>query len=91
MNTETFDTFSEPFDTFELHRTEDITALRSHLKVKHLHLLSTDGYSNHIRETLEHMDKETYNLFIKYHLATCERQDMPGYSNHTLDIFRKEE
>ena len=31
-----------------------------------------------------------YELYLKYHLATCERQDMIGYSHHTLDIFRKE-
>lgn len=36
------------------------------------------------------MDDATYELFLKYHLATCERQDMIGYSHHTLDIFRKD-
>ncbi len=91
INTETFDTFSEPFDIFELHRKEDIEALREKLNVEHLHLIATDGYANHMREKLEEMDDETYNLFLKYHLATCERQDLLGYSNHTLDIFRKEE
>lgn len=90
LDTENFDTFSGPFDIFELHRKEDIEALRSKLCVEHLHLLATDGYANHMREKLEEMDDETYNLFLKYHLATCERQDMLAYSNHTLDIFRKE-
>lgn len=90
LDTETFKTFSQPWDIFELHRKEDIEALREKLPVKSLHLLATDGYANHIRETLEQMDEETYNLFLKYHLATCERQDMLGYSHHTLDIFRKE-
>ena len=89
LNTETFDTFSEPFDIFELHRKEDIEALRAKLNVEHLHLIATDGYANHMREKLEEMDEDTYNLFLKYHLATCHRQDMLGYSNHTLDIFRK--
>lgn len=91
LNTETFESFSQPWDIFELHRKEDIEALRSQLNVSHLHLLATDGYANHIRETLEQMDEETYSLFLKYHLATCERQDMLGYSHHTLDIFRKED
>ena len=90
LNTETFETFSQPFDIFELHRKEDIEALRGKLDVQHLHLIATDGYANHMREKLEEMDDDTYNLFLKYHLATCERQDMLGYSNHTLDIFRKE-
>jgi hypothetical protein len=43
-----------------------------------------------MRETLAEMDAETFDLYLRYHFATCERQDMIGYSNHTLDIFRKE-
>lgn len=35
------------------------------------------------------MNDEVYDLYIKYHLATCERQDMVGCSHHTLDIFQK--
>lgn len=89
LDTETFDTFSNPWDLFELHRKEDIDALRSSFDVTQLHFIATDGYANHIRQTLAEMDKKTYDLFIKYHLATCERQDMVGYSNHTLDIFQK--
>ena len=86
----TFKTFSEPWDLFELHRKEDIDALRSHFNVTQLHFLATDGYANHMRETLANMDDETFALYLRYHLATCERMDMVGYSNHTLDIFRKE-
>ncbi len=26
---------------------------------------------------------------VEYYLATCERQDTVGASNHTLDILRK--
>ena len=89
INTETFDTYSKPWDIFELYRKEDIDNLRGNFDVTQLHYLATDGYANHCRQTLEEMDEETYNLFIKYHLATCERVDLSGYSNHTLDVFRK--
>ena len=89
LNTETFDTFSNPWDLFELHRKEDIDALRAYFDVTQLHFVATDGYTNHIRELVNGMDEKTYDVFLKYHLATCERQDMIGYSNHTLDIFRK--
>lgn len=89
INTETFDTYSKPWDIFELYRKEDIDKLRGNFDVIQLHYLATDGYANHCRQTLEEMDEETYNLFIKYHLATCERVDLSGYSNHTLDVFRK--
>ena len=86
----TFETFSQPWDLFELHRKEDIDALRAHFPVTQLHFLATDGYANHMRKTLDEMDEETFQLFLRYHFATCERLDMVGYSNHTLDIFRKE-
>ncbi len=90
LNADTFETFSEAWDIFELHRKEDIDRLRKHFNVTQLHYLATDGYSNHMRDTLEQMDEKTYELFIKYHLATCERLELTGYSNHTLDIFRKD-
>ena len=86
----TFQTFSKPWDLFELHRKEDIDSLRSHFHVTQLHFLATDGYANHIRQTLAGMDEDTFQLFLRYHFATCERIDMTGYSNHTLDIFRKD-
>ena len=85
----TFKTFSQPWDLFELHRKEYIDALRSHFPVTQLHFLATDGYANHMRQTMSEMDEDTFRLFMQYHFATCERPDMIGYSNHTLDIFRK--
>ena len=89
IDPDTFDGFSRPWDLFQLYRTEDIESLRSRFPVKKVHLVAADGYANYIREQLAAMDAETYELFIKYHLATCERQDLLGYSNHTLDIFQK--
>ncbi|MDD6189889.1 MAG: class I SAM-dependent methyltransferase [Clostridiales bacterium] len=90
LDTETFRTFSKPRDIFEFYRKEDIDALREKFSVTQLHYVATDGYSNYMRPQLAEMDEATYELFLKYHLAICERQDMTGYSNHTLDIFRKD-
>ena len=89
INTETFDTFSNPWDIFELHRKEDIDKLRNQFDVTQLHFIATDGYTNHMSETVDQMDDETYEMYLKYHFAICERQDMIGYSHHTLDIFKK--
>ena len=85
----TFKAASTPAELFELHRTEDIAALRSHFAVTPLHLIAADGYANHMRETLAAMDDELFALYLQYHFATCERPDLLGLSNHTLDIFRK--
>ncbi len=91
VDTETFAAFSQPWDIFALCRKEDIDRLRSELPVKQLHFVASDGYANHMREALDKMDDRMYELYLKYHLAVCERQDMIGYSHHTLDIFRKEQ
>lgn len=90
LNPETFDAFSTPWDLFMLYRKEDIDALRNQFHVTQLHFIASDGYANHMRETLKQMDDAMYEMFLKYHLATCERQDMVGCSIHTLDIFRKD-
>ena len=36
------------------------------------------------------MDDETFELFMKYHLSTCERMDLIGAAAHTLDILKND-
>ena len=86
----TFRASSTPAELFELHRVEDIAALRSRFDVEPLHLVAADGYANHMRETVANMDDAAFDLYLRYHFATCEQPDMIGLSHHTLDIFRKE-
>ena len=40
-------------------------------------------------EYLEEFDDETFENWLSYHFATCERQDLIGATNHSLDILRK--
>ena len=77
-------------DYFCLCRREEIDALREGLGITQLHFIAADGYAKHMQDTLPLLDEETYQLYLRYHLATCERPDMVGISHHTLDIFRKE-
>lgn len=89
LDPETFEISSRPEEVFELHTKAQIEKLRSYFDVTHLGFIATDGMANYIRDAIESMDEEMYEAYIKYHLATCERADLVGYSNHTLDIFRK--
>lgn len=86
----TFKAASDPIDLFVLHRPEEIAALRSHFAVTPLHFVASDGYTNYMRDAIAQMDDELFETYLRYHFATCERADMLGYSNHYLDIFRKE-
>ena len=89
LETEHFKAFSNPEDLFELHRKEDIDTLMRGFHTTRLHYVATDGYTDHMRETVDAMDAATFALYLQYHFAVCERADMAGLSHHTLDIFRK--
>ena len=80
---------SDPKEVFDLVRTEDIEDLNAKLPVKRLKLIATDGASNYKREFIDEMDDETFDKWMEFHFATCERQDLVGASNHTLDILEK--
>ncbi|MBD5140176.1 MAG: class I SAM-dependent methyltransferase [Ruminococcus sp.] len=85
----TFAATSEPKDLFELVRKEDIDNLMSAFPVTRLHYVATDGCARLIRDAVDNMDNDTFELFLKYHFATCEREDLLGITSHSLDIFRK--
>lgn len=34
------------------------------------------------------MDDDTFAWYLKYHFATCEREDLFGVTSHVLDIFQ---
>lgn len=89
IDSNTFATKSEPQDLFELVRKEDIDNLMSAFHTTRLHYVATDGLSEHLKETIDNMNDETFDLYLKYHFAVCEREDMVGLTSHTLDIFKK--
>lgn len=89
IDSETFTTKSEPKDLFELVRKEDIDDLMSVFSVTRLHYVATDGCALFMREAIDAMDDETFQLYLKYHFSTCEREDFWGVSSHAVDIFQK--
>lgn len=90
LDADTFAAGSEPKDLFELVRKEDIDDLMSIFPVTRLHYVATDGCSLFMREAIDTMDNETFQLYLKYHFATCEREDLLGVTSHSVDIFRKQ-
>jgi SAM-dependent methyltransferase len=89
LDPETFRASSRPQDVFELHRKEDVDRLTAGFPTERLHYVATDLYTNHMRETVDAMDDETFDLYLKYHFSVCERADMMGLTNHSLDIQRR--
>lgn len=89
IDAETFASRPEPKEIFELVRKEDVDEIMSVFPVRRLHYAATDGCSLLISDALDNMDDDTFKLYIKYHLAICERSDMVGMTCHALDVFKK--
>ncbi len=78
-------------DLYDYSRIEDIKKLSAAAGLEREKTVAADGAANYMRRALNEMDEETFKLFIKYHLATCERPELLGASAHTVDILRKAE
>lgn len=87
----TFQAKSDPTELFQLYRKEDIDALMQEFPTKRLHYVGTDLATNYMREAVDAMDDEVFDLYLQYHFAVCERADLVGASHHILDVLRKEE
>lgn len=89
VDPQTFAAKSEPKDLFELVRKEAVDDLMVDFPVTRLHYVATDGLARFMREAVDRMDEETFSLYLKYHLATCERADFLGVTSHAIDVVRK--
>ena len=84
-----FHCVSEEKDLYDYVRLEDIDKLNQTARLERIQIVSADGPADYMRPVLNAMDEETFNLFVKYHLSTCERPELLGAGAHTLDILRK--
>lgn len=85
----TFRASSDPAELFELYRKEEIDALIVPFCVERLHYVGTDLATNYMREAVDAMEDEIFNMYLQYHFAICERPDLVGASHHILDVLRK--
>lgn len=57
--------------------------------IKYLKSVAADGMSHHVDKKINKLTDKEFEVWIKYHLSTCEREDLQGYSNHMLYICKK--
>lgn len=87
--TEDFHFISKPEEIFATVRVEDILALTGDLPVVREKLVASDGAATYRSDYIDGLDDKMFSYWMKFHFATCERQDLIGASNHSLDILRK--
>ena len=81
---------SEPAEIFELVRLEDIDELNREAGLKREKIVASDLFTRYIKDRLPNVSEAVYQAYVKYHLSICERPDLIGATNHSLDILTKE-
>ena len=76
-------------DLYSMVRLEDINRYNKSLNLKRIKIVAQDGPSDYIRPVINKMNDEEFNVYIDYHLKTCERKELLGASSHVLDILKK--
>ena len=78
-----------PEEIFCSYHIEDFNKQFDNTNTTYLKNIATDGLSQIMRDYVNELNEEDYNLFIKWHLSTCERLDHQGLSSHMLYICKK--
>lgn len=86
---EDFKIKSKEDDLYSFVRLEDINYLKDKANLSRVKIISQDGPSQYIKKTINKMDDETFDLYLKYHFKTCERLELLGAGRHILDILKK--
>ena len=86
--TEDFHGIFDKNDLYSYVRLEDIAALNEKSGLVREKIIAADGAADYMRRELAALSDEEFSLFVKYHLATCERSELLGASAHIVDILK---
>lgn len=78
-----------PGGIFSAFYVNEFKQIMSEHNVTLLKNIATDGLSHHLKEKIDSLSEEEFKVWLRYHLSTCEREDLQGYSNHMLYICKK--
>jgi len=75
---------------YDFVRIEDIDRFNKEVGLTRELIISPDGPANILRSYVNKLDEESFEMFVQYQMATCERQDIIGAGGHTVDILKKD-
>lgn len=85
-----FHIISKEDDLYSYVRLDDIDNLNKLANLRRIKIISQDSISNYMREYINKLNDEEFELFIKFQLSICERYEMLGLSTHVLDILKED-
>ena len=80
----------DPNNLFFQVRIEDIDELNEAADLKLLKRFASDGPTDYMRSVINRMDDETFEAYLRFHQATCERKELLGASSHIVDVLEKQ-
>ena len=86
---ESFKLIRYPEGIFATFYIEEFKQIMQNFDVEYLHNVATDGIVNIMSEKINNLSKEEFDVWVKYQLSVCEREDLQGYSCHMLYICKK--
>lgn len=87
--TSDFKILSDAEELYEYLSFEDIDRLNKLSGLKSIKRVSPEGMADYLRNDLNAMDEETFELFKRYQLEICEKPELVGAGSHLLDILVK--
>jgi 2-polyprenyl-3-methyl-5-hydroxy-6-metoxy-1,4-benzoquinol methylase len=81
--------FNDNRDVFSFLTPEEMERLAATTGIKKIEHAATDGISAILKDFVNSMDDQTYNVWLQYHFATIKEPSLLGYSLHALYIGRK--
>jgi 2-polyprenyl-3-methyl-5-hydroxy-6-metoxy-1,4-benzoquinol methylase len=83
----TFKLKDEPFCFMTVERMKE---LMEKAKLKELNHIAADGLSELLRDRINSFSEEQFKEWFRFHLYTCEKQELLGYSNHIVFVGEKQ-
>lgn len=80
---------NDPNACFYFSTYDDIEKLMDNNEIERTIHIATDGIADMLRTSINDFTNEEFDLWMQYHLDTCENPNLIGYSKHCLYIGRK--
>ena len=78
-----------PEELFTFFYIDEFEKLMSEFNCEYIGNIATDGIAPAFKEILNGLSEEEFTIWLDYHLCTCERKDIQGYSSHMLYVAKK--
>ena len=85
--TDDYGIVSDEEELYDYVRLCDIGELNKKAGLERSFIFAPDGPADYIRNVLNDMDDETFDLFTDYQIKNARRSDLIGASSHTVDVL----